>query len=296
MNATENAKADRRRWRDPALGPARTLELAHGRISCHDVGEGPAVVFVHGFLVNANLWRKVVARLSPRFRCIALDLPFGSHNLPLAPGTRNDPPAIADMVADALEALDLGDVTLVGNDSGGAVCQLVVTTRPERVGRLMLTSCDYDDRFPPKLFGYLKPVARVRPAMWTMLQSMRLPLARRSPVAFGLLTRRPIDRAAEDSYVYPSIEDPAIRADARAVVLGTDPAQTRRAAGLLHGFDRPALIAWSGADRVFPLADGRALAAALPNARLTTIEGARTFSMEDDPDRVAELVAELAAS
>ncbi len=103
------------------------------RRNYHDVGSGPPIVFVHGLLVNANLWRGVVAELSGRFRCIALDLPLGSHTLPLPAGTPNGPLEVAEMIADAIAALGIDDVTLVGNDSGGAFCQIVVTTRPEGI-------------------------------------------------------------------------------------------------------------------------------------------------------------------
>jgi pimeloyl-ACP methyl ester carboxylesterase len=278
-------------WRDPALGAPRDLELPGGRLRAFEAGTGPPIVFVHGLLVNANLWRKVVPRLSPDFRCVALDMPLGSHELALPSGAPAGAPAAAALVADALDALDLDRVTLVGNDSGGAISQIVVTTRSERVGRLVLTSCDYRDNFPPKLFSYFKPAAAVPGLMWALLQPMRLGLPRRSPIAFGWLTKRPIDRAAEDSYLYPAITDAAIRGDARAFIRASDPSQTRAAADRLGEFDRPALIAWSEDDRVFPREDGRALAADLPNARFELVEDARTFSMEDNPERLADLIA-----
>jgi pimeloyl-ACP methyl ester carboxylesterase len=278
-------------WRDPALGAPRDLELPGGRLRAFEAGTGPPIVFVHGLLVNANLWRKVVPRLSPDFRCVALDMPLGSHELALPSGAPAGAPAAAALVADALDALDLDRVTLVGNDSGGAISQIVVTTRAERVGRLVLTSCDYRDNFPPKLFSYFKPAAAVPGLMWALLQPMRLGLPRRSPIAFGWLTKRPIDRAAEDSYLYPAITDAAIRGDARAFIRASDPSQTRAAADRLGEFDRPALIAWSEDDRVFPQEDGRALAADLPNARFELVEDARTFSMEDNPERLADLIA-----
>ena len=154
--------AERGHWRAPILGEAKALELPSSRLRYHDVGSGPAIVFVHGLLVNANLWRKVVERLAPDFRCIVLDLPLGSHVLPLTAGMPNAVPDVATAIADAIEKLDLEDVTLVGNDSGGALSQIVVTTRPERISRLVLTSCDYRDNFPPKLFSYFKPAARAR--------------------------------------------------------------------------------------------------------------------------------------
>lgn len=288
---SSTATADPARWRAPALGEARVLDLPGGRIAYHDVGSGPAIVFVHGLLVNANLWRKLVERLSPDFRCIALDLPLGSHNLPLETGTRSGPVEVAAMIADALEALDLEDVTLVGNDSGGALSQIVVTTRPERVGRLVLTSCDYRDNFPPKLFSYFKPAAAVPGLMWALMQPMRFRLPRRSPIAFGWLTKRPIDRPAEDSYILPILHDRAVRADAVTFIKSADVALTNAAADRLPQFDKPALIAWSADDRVFPVADAHKLAADLPQGRVELVEDAYTFSMEDNPDRLAQLIA-----
>jgi pimeloyl-ACP methyl ester carboxylesterase len=282
---------DRARWRAPVLGDARVLELPSGRINYFDVGSGPAIVFVHGLLVNANLWRKVVERLSPDFRCVVLDLPLGSHLLPQAPGTDVRPKAVAAMVADAIDALELEDVTLVGNDSGGTLSQFVVTTRPERIGRLVLTSCDYRDNFPPKLFSYFMPVAKVPLLMYLMFQPMRFRAPRRSPIAFGWLTKRPIDRDAEDSYVFPGLRDKAIRTDARHFILGADKADTNAAADLLPKFDKPALIAWSKDDRAFPVEDAHGLAGDLPNSRLELVEDAYTFSMEDNPAQLSELIA-----
>ncbi len=290
MSSTTNT-TDRPRWRAPVLGEARVLDLPSGRLSYYDVGSGPTIVFVHGLLVNANLWRKVVERLSPDFRCVVLDLPLGAHLLPLAPGTDNTPKAVAGMVADAIEALGLEDVTLVGNDSGGTLSQFVVTTRPERIGRLVLTSCDYRDNFPPKLFAYFKPAAKVPGLMWFLLQPMRFRPPRRSPIAFGWLTKRPIDRAAEDSYIFPILGDKAVRQDARGFILGADTADTHAAADKLREFDKPALIAWSKEDRAFPVADGHGLAGDLPNSRLELVEDAYTFSMEDNPAALSELIA-----
>ena len=283
--------SERMHWRAPILGEAKVLELPSGRLRYHDVGSGPPIVFVHGLLVNANLWRNLVERLAPDFRCVVLDMPLGSHSLPLRNGTEHGPPAMAGLIADAIDTLGLEGVTLVGNDSGGALSQIVVTTRPERIGKLVLTSCDYRDNFPPKLFSYFKPAAAVPGLMWALLQPMRFRLPRRSPIAFGWLTKRPIDRAAEDSYVLPSIHDGAVRADARAFIKGADTAQTNTAADRLPQFDKPALIAWSANDRVFPVVDAHKLAADIPNSRVELVEDAYTFSMEDNPVRLAELIA-----
>jgi pimeloyl-ACP methyl ester carboxylesterase len=282
--------SDRADWRDPALGTPRELDLRPGRVRCFEAGTGPPLVFVHGLLVNANLWRKVVAKLSNDFHCVALDLPLGSHRLPMNPDADLSAPALADLIADAIEALGLEDVTLVGNDTGGALCQMVVTRRPERIGRLVLTSCDYRDNFPPRLFAYFKPAARLPGAFPLLLGPLRLRAARRLPIAFGWLTNAPIDREAEDSYLYPAMTDGRVRADLRKVIKGLGLRYSNEAADRLPGFGKPALVAWSADDKVFPRRDAERLAADL-GARLEWIEGARTFSAEDQPGRLAELIA-----
>jgi putative transposase len=71
-------------WRDEALGPPRELDLPQGRVRYFEAGTGHPIVFLHGLLVNANLWRKVVANLAPSFHCISLDLLKGA-NSPVAP-------------------------------------------------------------------------------------------------------------------------------------------------------------------------------------------------------------------
>jgi pimeloyl-ACP methyl ester carboxylesterase len=282
---------DKATWRDAALGAPREVDLPHGRLRYFEAGTGSPIVFAHGLLVNANLWRKVVARLSPDFRCIALDLPLGSHTLPMPDAADLTPPGLGDLIADAIEALGLEEVALVGNDTGGALCQMVVTRRPERVGRLVLTSCDYRDNFPPPMFRYFKAAAAIPGAMKLLMAPMRLRAPRRLPFAFGWLVTWPIDRQAEDSYVLPVVTIAGVERDLKRVIKGIDTRYTNDAADRLREFDKPALIAWSRDDRFFKPAHAERLVQDLPNARLEWIENARTFSPEDDPDRLAELIA-----
>ena len=189
--------------------------------------------------------------------------------------------------------LGLDGVTLVGNDTGGALCQIAVTERPERVGRLVLTSCDYRENFPPPEFRVLVEAARRRGGLKALLTPLGLRPARQLPQAFGRLAKRPLDAQASDSYVLPALQSAAVRDDLRRVLLGLNVVHTLRAERL-GGFDRPALIAWSRDDAFFPSRDGEALTAALPNARLEWIEDAYTFSPEDQPERLAGLIAAFA--
>jgi pimeloyl-ACP methyl ester carboxylesterase len=290
----EVAMNDRASWRAEELGPPRTLELGGGRrIRAHVRGEGPAIVFAHGALVNANLWRKVVPRLDG-FTRVALDLPLGSHLEPMPKRADLRPPALANLIADALEALDLDDVTLVGNDTGGALTQITAVSRPERIGAFVLTSCDAFENFPPRLFRIALAPARVPGAIPVAFGGLRLRPLRRLPIAFGWLTNEPIDREAEDSYVLPVLTRGEIRRDVRRLLGGLDPAYTLDAATRLTGWDKPALIAWSREDRFFPPEHAERLAKVIPDARLEWIEGARTFSPEDRPERLAELILDFA--
>lgn len=279
-------------WRAEQLGPARTLELDGGRLRAHVTGEGPAVVLVHGLLVNANLWRKLVPLLDG-FTRVTLDLPLGSH-LQALPARRLTPDDLGALIGEAVTALGLGDVTLVGNDTGGALCQIAASHRPPWLGRLALTSCDAFEHFPPRTF---KPLFRALAAPGgarAALAPLRARPLRRLPIAYGWLVHEPIPDAPSDSYVLPALESGAVRADLRRVCAGVDARHTLAAAQRLRAFDRPALIAWSADDRFFARADGERLAATIPGARFELVAGARTFSPEDRPRRLAELIGAFA--
>jgi pimeloyl-ACP methyl ester carboxylesterase len=276
---------------DTALGPPKDVRLPGGTVRYRERGAGPTLLFVHGLLVNGALWRKVVPELARDFRCIAPDWPLGSHAVPLGEGADRTPGGMAKLIADFMAELDLEDVTLVGNDSGGALCQIVVTRHPERVGRLVLTPCDAFDNFPPRMFAYLGLAAKTSGGMAGLVQSMRVRANRRTPIAFGWLTKRRLPDAVLDHYVEPVIRDRRIREDARRFILGVDSAYTLAAAEKLPDFDRPVLLAWAPEDRFFPIAHAERLADLLPDARLERIEDSRTFVSEDQPRRLAELIA-----
>lgn len=281
---------DRASWRAQSLGPRQVLDLGAGRrIGAHVTGEGPPIVFVHGALVNANLWRKVVPRLEG-FKRVTLDLPLGSHLEPMPKHADMSPPALADLIADALEGLDLHDVTVVASDTGGGLTQILAVRRPQRIGALVLTSCDAFDNFPPRFFRIVLAPARIPGAIPIAFGGLRIRALRRLPIAYGWLTNEQIAADAEDSYVLPVLTRTEVRRDIRRVLAGLDPKYTIDAALKLASWERPALIAWSADDRFFPPEHGERLAKIIPGARFERIEGARTFSAEDQPERLAGLI------
>ena len=123
-------------------------ELSAGRIRYRDLGEGPPIVFVHGVFVNSTLWRNVERPLAAAgFRCIGPDWPLGAHSLPMPPDADLTPHGVARLIGEFLDVLDLRDVTIVGNDTGGAITQLPLAGGCERIGRAELTPCDSFDNF-----------------------------------------------------------------------------------------------------------------------------------------------------
>lgn len=269
---------------------SETVELPQGTIRYREAGTGDPIVFVHGVLVNGRLWEPTVEHLRKDFRCIVPDWPMGSHRVPMSPDADLSPPAVADMVAAFLDRLDLEKVTLVGNDTGGAICQLVATRRPERIGRLVLTNCDMYDVFPPKLFAYLGILARIPGGLTAAAQSQRIKALRRSPVAFGVLAKSRLDDGMLEDWVRPGLDDPDVRRDTRKLILGIDPAQTVQAAKELERFNAPALFAWAPEDRWFKIDLAERLAASMPDARVVRIPDAKTFVSLDQPERLAEAI------
>jgi pimeloyl-ACP methyl ester carboxylesterase len=271
-----------------------TIEINSGTIHYEVAGpeNGRPVVFVHGYWMGGQVWRQVSARLADLgLRCIAPTWPMGAHPQPLRPGADRTITGVAGIVAEVLAALGLDDVVLVGNDSGGVVSQLVAVHHPERLGALVLTSCDAFEHFPPPILDPVLFAAKSRMLFRAAVQAMRLPTVRRR--AYGGLAHRDIDALAH-AWVRPALSSAAVAEDLRRLTLSFRTEVTTGVAARLPEFDKPALIAWSADDVFFEAGDGERLAATIPNARLEVIEGARTFSMVDRPDRLADLLSTIA--
>jgi pimeloyl-ACP methyl ester carboxylesterase len=272
---------------------ASEVRLSQGSIRYREMGTGEPVVLVHGFLTNSELWREVSPRLAADFRVLAPDWPLGSHQTPLADGADLSPLGLARIIADFLEELQLEGVTLVGNDTGGALCQLVAIHHPQRLGRLVLTPCDAYENFLPPAFRPLQVAARIPGAVFAILQSMRVPAARRAPLAYGWVTKR-ADSALTRSWIEPALASKAIRREIASVLSGISNRYTLEAAQRFGEFTKPVLIAWAPEDRFFKLRYGERMAREFPNARLEVIEDSYTFVPIDQPERTAELIAAFA--
>jgi pimeloyl-ACP methyl ester carboxylesterase len=271
----------------------RHVDLDIGRIRVREAGAGPPVLLVHGALVNSHLWDDVIPLLADRHRVIAPDLPLGCHAEPVSPGASLGLRGLADVVADLVAALQLDDVTLVGNDTGGGICQVVVTRRPDRIGRLVLTSCDAFDNCPPRFFRFLVWASYLPGSAWLTAQTMRSPGFARLPIAFGRLTHRGLDKRRLDLMFEPLRRSAGVRRDAVRMFRSLDAADTQAAAAELGNVTIPVLIAWSADDRIFPPDHASRLAALLPNATVSPIADSLAFSPIDQPVALAQRINEF---
>jgi pimeloyl-ACP methyl ester carboxylesterase len=272
------------------------IELSAGTIEYEDTGgEGPAIVLLPGLMMDASLWADVIADLSPDHRCVAPTLPMGAHRHAMHADADLSPRGLARLVSELLDRLDLNDVTLVGNDTGGALVQLLACDGATGVGRIVLVSCDAFDNFPPGLTGKtLVLTGKLSPTIFGLfMQQMRLRPLRRLPLAFGWLTIR--GDAATARWIKPVLKQREIRRDTVRVLRGIA-AQRQlmlEAAACLPSFERPALVVWANQDRVMPPEHGRRLAELLPQGRLVEIPDSYTLIPLDQPAQLAEAIQQF---
>ena len=274
----------------------KQIELSAGTIEYHDTGgHGPVLVLLHGLMMDASLWDGTITDLAADHRCIVPTLPLGAHRHAMRPGADLSLPGIARLVAELAGRLSVQDVTLVGNDTGGALVQLLMRDNIAGVGRVVLASCDAFDNFPPGLTGRALMLAgKLPPTMFGLfMQQMRLRMIRRLPVAFGWLTMR--GDAATARWLKPVLTQPEIRRDAVRMLraAGADTRVLLGAAETFPAFNRPALMVWAAGDRVMPPEHGRRLAELLPQGRLVEVDDSYTLLPLDQPARLAQIIREF---
>jgi pimeloyl-ACP methyl ester carboxylesterase len=272
----------------------REVQVPAGTIRYREAGSGPPIVFVHGYLVGGQLWDGVVEALADRYRCIAPDWPMGAQTVAMDPGADLTPPGIAAIIESFLDALDLEDVTLVGNDSGGAMCQVLVARRPARIGRLVLTNCDTHDNFPPGIFKALPPLARIPGSVPVMALPLRVPPVVR--LAFRPFAKTTPPAGLLESWAKPATTDKGVLRDLGKVTRGMRKEHTLAAAESLSGSEFPLLLAWAPGDRFFPVRYAERLAAEVGGAKLVLIPDSATFVPLDQPLRLAAEIADFAPS
>lgn len=272
------------------------VSLSAGDIEYEDTGgSGPVLVFLHGVLMDGTLWRKIVAQLQTEYRCVVPGLPLGGHHKPMNRDADLSILAQVRLVAEFLDTLDLDDVTLLGNDWGGA--QLLVSEQVDsRVCRLVLTSCEAFDNYPPGIPGRLLCLlARLPGGLAITGQMMRFNLLRRLPITLGRMSKRPVEAPVIRGWM-AGLRNRAIRRDLRKYLTNVpSKEQLLGWAQLQSRFTGPVLVAWASEDRIMPLEHGRKLAELFPNAELVEIPDSYTFIPEDQPELLTKHIREFLA-
>lgn len=277
--------------------PLKHVRLRQGPIEYRAAGpiDAPVLIFVHGVLANDHLWSALVPTLSKSYRCIVPIWPLGAHRLAMNAAADLTPSGMLVVIEDLMDALGVERATFVGNDSGGALCQMLVAAHPQRVERLILTSSDAYTIWLPWMFKYLEFAAFIPGMLYLLAQFMRLRWLRRLPFAFGWLSKR-MPQSISDAFAEPLAVSAGVRRDAAKFLRGISPRLTCTAARAFSSFPRPVLIAWSRDDRFFPARHAEILARAFPNASLRWIEDAYTFSPIDQPQQVAAAITHFLRS
>lgn len=253
-----------------------------------DTGTGPTVLFVHGVYVTGALWNDVVAELGGGYRCIVPTWPLGAHSTK-TDGANLGAAAAVQRIVHFMEALDLSDVTVVANDTGGGLVLATLgdpTLDTSRISRLVLTNCDSYEHFPPGSFAQIVKVCRFSSAMGGGV--VRL-LATGPGQGFFLkaVAKHPPTPERQREIFGAFATSGAARRDAVTVTASLDPALTLRAAPAIEAFDKPVTLVWGTEDELFPIAHAQRLRDAFPHATLTEIPDCSTFVMIDAPQELA---------
>lgn len=268
----------------------------HYRVTGPEQSAAPPVVFVHAFLLNGAVWSDVADLLAARgIRSYAPDWPLGAHRTPMRAGADQSPRGIARQIQTFLEELELDEVTLVGNDTGGALVQFLLDTDAGRVGRVVLTNCEAFDTFPPFPFSVIFRLLEGNRRMKVNLMPMLSRTFRHSPLGFGLLANE-LDADLTRSWIDPALAQPGIRDDAVRFLRAVDPRELLDVSTRLKRYQGPVRIVWGMADRAFTPDLGRRLKRAFRDAEFVEVPDARTLVQLDAPQVLAQQIAELSTA
>jgi pimeloyl-ACP methyl ester carboxylesterase len=275
----------------------RTVATPSGTISYVERGDGPVALFVHGVLLNGYLWRHQLDALQDVRRCIAVDLLAHGHT-DAADGQDVSVTANAHMLAQFLDALRIERVDLVGNDSGGGICQIFAALYPHRLRSLTLSDCDAHDNWPPEAFQPFVAMVAGGGLPETIGAMVSDKAVFRSALAPAYERPDDVRDATIDAYLQPFAQSPRRMGELERFINAFDCRHTLAIEDGLRTLEAPTLIAWGTDDVYFPLEWSRWLQRTIPGTtRRIDFPGARIFFPEERPEAFnRELRAHFAAA
>jgi pimeloyl-ACP methyl ester carboxylesterase len=273
------------------------IELSAGPILYEDSGgEGPVLVLVPGLVMDHRQWERVVPELAGEFRCVTVTMPMGAHREPMKADADLSMVGMGRILAELLEALELRDVVLCFNDWSGAQA-MILDGRTERVGKLVLVSCETVGNYPPGLGGWAAWISAKLPGGLTITRQVLLrPRLARLPFLFGPMSKRGIPDEMMRHWMEP-LGRPEIRRDLRKYAADAVPGgrrALREAQPRLREFERPVLVVWDAEGAMMPNAEGRRLAESFPDSRYVELPDCFTLIALDQPEALAREIREFA--
>ena len=254
-----------------------------GEIAYTEFGDGPGTaLFVHGIGTSGALWRHVIEQLSGTTRCVTIDLP-GHGGSPARADLSVS--AMADVVAELHDALDLGQVDLVANDTGGAIAQVFAARHPDTIATFALTNCDTDGNFPPPEFAPVLELAKQGQLATALTAIVDDPSGwRTSPLVAGYEHPENIPDEALREYLTPVGGTLDRARDFERMLAALDPKDLADVQDALRALDVPTLIVWGTADPAFGLKWAYQLRDTIAGAKeVIEVEGAKVFFPEERP-------------
>ncbi|HWF31254.1 MAG TPA: alpha/beta hydrolase [Solirubrobacteraceae bacterium] len=269
------------------------IELTAGTIDYEDTGgDGPVLVLLGGLVMDGSVWDPLVEELRGEYRCVVPTLPLGAHRKAMRPDADLSLQGFATIVRELLERLELEDVTLVQNDHAAAI--VLAGESPQRIARLVISSCEAFENYPPGLPGKnVRATAFVPGGIYLTMQAMRVRALRRLPIAFGWMAKHPLPAELLDRWLEPLQTQAAVRRDFRKYVTSGRRRQMVDVCERLRSFTRPALVVWTPEDKVQRPEHGKRFAALLPDARLVEVADSYTLIMRDQPHAFARAIREF---
>lgn len=272
------------------------VDVTAGPIEYGDSGgDGRPLVLIGGLPHDETLWDGVVAELAPEFRCLTPVLPLGAQRKPLRPDADLSLVGLSRIVTEFLERLDLEDAVVCFNDWGGAQT-MISYGGVDRVGALVLVSCETADNYPPGVAGRIAALSGFMPGGFGVMRlALSSPTLRRLPFTYGRMSKRGVSDEMMNRWLQP-LKRPEIRRDTGRYV--RDVRHGRReikaATAKLGSFERPVLVVWDQEGTMMPNSEGRRLAEAFPNSTYVELPDCYTLIPIDQPEALAREITQFA--
>ena len=271
------------------------LELHGDRVAYRDVGQGPALLLIHGMAGSSDTYRAIIPQLSKKYRVIAPDL-LG-HGKSAKPRGDYSLGAFAAWLRDLLDELGVRRATVIGQSLGGGIAMQFAYQHRDYCERLVLIGS-----------GGLGPdLSRLLRILSAPGAELVLPIVAPQPVLNlgnklgSWLTSAGIQspRAGQMWHAYSSLSDAQTRrAFLRTLRSVVD--YRGQAVSALNKFhltaDLPTLLIWGDRDRIIPVSHAYAAHDALTGSRLEVLEGVGHFPHAEAPTVVADILESFIAS